>query len=61
MKHLYYYLSLEGRFEIVVAQAGTDRVGLLGASFTTATAAANYAIRLNSEAKIKPDSDTATD
>jgi len=52
----YYYLALEsGRFEIIVAQADTDRVGLLGANFSTATQAAEYAALLNDEARAHQD------
>ena len=45
----YYYLSLEGKFVIIAAQQDTDRVGLIGASFTAETRAAEYAEQLNDE------------
>ena len=61
MKHLYYFLALNDRFEVIRASAGTDRVGLIGASFTTVGNAADYVEQLNREEKIKPDSDTDTD
>ena len=43
----YYYLYRDSEFVVVVAQPDTDRVGLLGVSFTGENRAMSYVEYLN--------------
>ena len=51
MNKQYYYLALNGEYVIIDSSIDTDRLGLMGATFSTAKQAANYVARLNDEAR----------
>ncbi len=59
MVEKFYFLSLSpNEFVVLRGQPDTDRVGLIGATFTTQTQAAEYCRALNAEAQREPDNDT---
>ncbi len=49
MNRKYYYLALNNEYIIVVAQDGSDRVGLLGVTFAGTTLAAEFVAQLNAD------------
>ncbi len=61
MNKRYYYLALNGSYEIIVAQEDSDRVGLLGVTFTATKRVSDYVEQLNREAEAKADNEAATD
>ncbi len=60
MIEIFYFLSLSpNEYVVLRGQQGTDRVGLIGATFTTQAQAAEYCRALNAEAQQtdEPDND----
>lgn len=49
MNRVYYYLELNGRYEVIAATPESDRLGLIGANFSTATRAQEYVLVLNAQ------------
>ncbi len=66
MNKRYYFLELDGVYVVLAGEADTDRLGLIGATFSTATRAREYVEVLNqegaylAEAALEADNDTET-